>query len=246
MNQGNRSAPVAYIATLDDVSDVSLWGTADPGFWEERLKPMGLKLRVEPTEQAAQVVISAMRGSFAAVTFRELCVALVVDREDRPPGDPDFGLSLVQAYHSFRPFAIVERVWFRTPYEHANIRVQFGLNSYIKLSRGSELCFEATMRSILNRTVWASGDERWEGPVYLPGKSQPGCYFPALLCGETERSRFDPRNDSLTIADPPEIPAVFRALKESGFVGKEWAVRLRGRHARGRTYSRTLPGGWSS
>ncbi len=85
-----------YVAELAHVREVSLLGSADLGFWAERLRVEGLT----PVEHAgrARVLVVACDSKFFGVRFRELSFSVFVRRPDASEGsDAAF---LVQAFRS--------------------------------------------------------------------------------------------------------------------------------------------------
>ena len=139
---------VKYFAELAHVREVSLLGSADLGFWAERLRGEGLT----PVEHAgrARVLVVACDSKFFGVRFRELSFSVFVHRPDasgrvgRPAPSADAAF-LVQAFNSSRFFAWSERTWFSTPYRHGMIDVNVGLPAAMRLGLEGQTVFSAVM-----------------------------------------------------------------------------------------------------
>ena len=76
-----------YVAELAHVREVSLLGSADLGFWAERLRGEGLT----PVEHAgrARVLVVACDSKFFGVRFRELSFSVFVRRPNASGGVSD-------------------------------------------------------------------------------------------------------------------------------------------------------------
>jgi hypothetical protein len=83
------------------------------------------------------------------------------------------------------------------------------------------------------------GNDGWEGPIFLPGgRTAPGAkWFYARIGGPTRVYPYLPDRDQLTIR-PEHAPAALSWLLESGFAGRQWAIRDSAAHAKSKTYSR--------
>ena len=160
-----------YVAELAHVREVSLLGSADLGFWAERLRVEGLT----PVEHAglARVLVVACDSKFFGVRFRELSFSVFVRRPDVSEGsDAAF---LVQAFNSSRFFAWSERTWFSTPYRHGVIDVDVGLPAAMRLGLEGQTVFSAVMSADSNtqtREPSRSGGSR-VGPAALRRAGPP-------------------------------------------------------------------------
>jgi hypothetical protein len=239
--------PVKFVAALTGVREVSLLGTADPGYWKNALAKEGL--RAAERGGQAQVMVIAAAARFRGIEFREVSFSVLVDRPDDVPDHvpgPDAAY-LVGAFNSRRLFAFSERVFFRTPYRHAEISTAASPDVSIRVARRGIVLFDARMGP--GRTL-SGVDRGWEGPVFLPGSGDGtrarsrtgsrGNYFVARISGNTMRCSFEDALDSLTITPSREDPA-FAALRDSQFVPREWAVRVDAAHAKSKTYARAAP-----
>ena len=228
-----------YVAELAHVREVSLLGSADLGFWAERLRGEGLT----PVEHAgrARVLVVACDSKFFGVRFRELSFSVFVRRPDASEGsDAAF---LVQAFNSSRFFAWSERTWFSTPYRHGMIDVEVGLPAAMRLGLEGQTVFSAVMSADSNtptREPSRSGVESFDGPIFLPGstsgKAASGRFFFAKIEGETQAYSFSP-TDTLTIRPSSGSP-VLQALVDSHFVVDEWLIRRDASHAKSKTLRR--------
>jgi hypothetical protein len=231
---------VKWAAELAHVREVSLLGTADLAFWKERLQ----REELVPAERdgRAQLLIIAADSKYLAVRFRELSFCVLVGRPDEGP--PQDAAYLSRAFNSCRLFAFCERMLFSTPYHHGDVRVSASLPASMHLVKKGEVVFAAEMgtdASGLSREPSRCGDERWEGPVFLPesrpGKAGQGKLFVARLRGYARTYPFLPGTDSVAIR-PSSDSEVLQALRDSHFLAKDWIVREDATHAKSKTYTR--------
>jgi hypothetical protein len=154
-----------------------------------------------------------------------------------PSGGPP-GAFLVQAFNSKRFFAFMERNWFRAPYQHATPSVSAESPAGMELLDGRDLAFSARMAAA--RTPARTGDDGWEGPVYLPRRpGSPGHVFYGRLRGLAHFYPFLPDQDVVTIKPTPRMH-VLQALGDSGFASSEWSVRADAVHCKSKTYPRSV------
>lgn len=234
-----RAILVKYVAELAHVREVSLLGSADLGFWTERLRGEGLT----PVEHAgrARVLVVSCNSKFFGVRFRELSFSVFVRRPDASEGsDAAF---LVQAFNSSRFFAWSERTWFSTPYRHGMIDVDVGLPAAMRLGLEGQTVFSAVMSAESNtqtREPSRSGIEGFAGPIFLPRstreKTTSGRLFFAKIEGESQAYPFS-SSDTLTLRPSPGSP-ILQALIDSHFVADEWLIRRDATHAKSKTFRR--------
>jgi hypothetical protein len=107
-----------YTATVKNVRELCLVGTADCAFWQAYLAPQELS----PTNfnGHARIVISAAKLKWMGITFNELSISLPID----PPDSTAHSIYLVSAFNSSRMFAWCEQNIFQTPYQHAAVAVE--------------------------------------------------------------------------------------------------------------------------
>jgi hypothetical protein len=222
---------VQYVADLKHVREVSLLGTADLAFWEGRLREEGLAPAAQ--DGKAQVLVIAAEARYLGLPFRELSFSVLVAGH----GQAAF---LVRAFNSSRLFAFCERAFFSTPYYPGDVRVSAAVPASVEVSAGGAF-FRAEMQadtSAPGRGPSRSGEDGWQGPVFLPGgRGRNGKLFFARLRGHTRTYPFLPSRDSVTIRPAPGAE-VLQALADSHFAGKEWVIREDAEHAKSKTYRR--------
>ena len=217
-----------YVAILPHVREVSIVGTADLGFWTDRLRAEGLvPLEVDGR---AQILIISSDSRFKGLRFQELSFSIRLGT----------GAFLVQAFNSRRFFAFCERTFFGTPYDFGRIEVSASLPALVRLHRGQEPLFRAEMGAGAAPAAPGASpfEEGWAGPVRLPSHGQEkrrGRFFFAEVTGATQSITFQPSRDVLEIRPSKDIP-VLQALIDSGFEATHWLVRPDARHAKSRTY----------
>ena len=140
------------------------------------------------------------------------------------------GYYLPHAFNSSKLLAFSERTFFRTPYFHANIRLENKLPASIKLQNRTEVFLHARMSIPSVRPIVEYLE--WKGPIFLPNNR--GKFF-AVLAGETEIYPFSPETDKLEFK-PSARHQIFQHLIDSNFVGSVWSLRHNSRHARSKTY----------
>jgi hypothetical protein len=230
-------APLQFVAEISQVREVSLIGTADLAFWKERLERE--KLFPAEMDRQAQILISGTSAKFKGIPFQELSISVFVSREERRAQRE--GAFLTQAFNSNWFFALVERMWFATPYDRAQIAVEATLPAAVQVMLHNQIVFRSAMvqQGIAERTAIRCGDEGWEGPIFLPGRrSLAGDkWFYARVGGQTSVYSFLADRDELTIR--PELgPPALSWLVQSHFAGRQWIIRDSAVHAKSKTYAR--------
>jgi hypothetical protein len=238
---------INYIAEPKHVREVSLRGTADLDYWQDRLKDEDLTLAQR--DGKAQVLIVAAEMRFLGVRFREVSFSILVRHMQE--GLPPDGAFLVQAFNSRRMFAFVERVLFSTPYRFGDVRVAALFPASILLLLSGAVVFQTTMEGATRGRMPARSEEDcWEGPIFLPShgrqKDRSKLFF-GRLRGHTETYPFLPSRDAAMIR-PSADSEILQSLLDSHFAVEEWAVRQDAAHARSKTYKRSVffaawPGG---
>jgi hypothetical protein len=224
---------IKYVAQVEPVREVSLVGTADLGFWTERLAAE--KLCPSNYGGQARMTIGATDARFKGIRFRELTVTVFCRPREDSQQD---GLFLAQAFNSVRWFAWVERNLFSTPYDHAAIDVECQWPASFQLTQKNEVLLGARMAAGGSREEPSVGDFAWRGPVYLPRGNRGGQkYFWAKIGGETHGYPFDGTCDVLSL-QPNSGQRVVDLLIESRFAAFAWAVREAAAHAKSKTYCR--------
>lgn len=212
-------------ADVRNVREVILEGRADYRYWQEQLAPAGLI----PYRDGDRVVmlISVTDLRWMGRRFRELSILVALCQSDGC-GAPD-GYYLIHAYNTSRLFALAERLFFRTPYNHAAIDLQHRHPAHFALRDGEQTLLGGTMAAGDIATASAQ-DDYWAGPVYLPDASgQPSrSHFFVILSGPTAVYPFS-HGDSFTFAAQTSVPAV-RALSDCRFAPSAWRLRAAARH----------------
>ena len=176
MNPPESKSSVRYIASIKNVKEVILSGTADYGFWRAH-------------------------------------------------------------FNSSPLLSFAERAFFETPYQHSIIHVENNSPAYFEVRNQQGIVFQAQMSG--QDACVQSGDEMWEGAIFLPGNSpavNPAKkLFYARLGGNTDTYPYLPTADRLEINTARKTPG-FQWLIESNFAGKEWHLRSSATHERSKTY----------
>lgn len=214
-------------AVVSPVQEVTIVGSADLGFWTDRLRRDGLV--PASVEGRAQVLIVSAAFAFKGIPSREVSLSVRLDT----PGTGRTSY-LEQAFNSVRFFAWIERVVFSTPYHHAEVAVEARppASFSVRLRDGGGL---VTTMAAGDRPPVHAGEEGWQVRVLLPRKSPTASrrLFHARLFGPTRVFRFLPE-DVLEI-QPSLARPVLQALVDSGFKGEEWIVRDGATHRKSRT-----------
>jgi hypothetical protein len=222
---------VKYVADLKHVREVSLLGTADLAFWEGRLRPEGLAPAAQ--DGKAQLLVIAAEAKYLGLPFREVSFSVLVAGHAQ-------AAFLAQAFNSSRLFAFCERAFFATPYYPGDVRVSAAVPASVEVRAGGAL-FRAEMQAGAEapaREPSRSGEDGWDGPVFLPGgRGGKGNLFFARLRGHTRTYPFLPWRDTVTIRPAPGAE-VLQALVDSHFAAKEWLIRADAEHAKSKTYTR--------
>jgi hypothetical protein len=231
--------PVKWIANLDHVQEVSLFGTADLRYWRDRLREEDLS----PAERdgQAQILIVAADSKYMGVRFRELSFSVLVSwKEENARRNAVY---LIRAYNSRRLFACVERVFFSAPYVYGSIRVSASLPASIHFVKNGAAGLRAEMASdsfATGREPLRRGVDGWEGLVVLPrrrrGNDYPRRFFIARLRGDTRVYSFHQSTDILSIRSAADCD-VLQALADSHYIAEEWIVREDAAHAKSKTFT---------
>ena len=238
MGNSGIARPVKFVAVITHAREVSLLGTADLRFWQDRLRSE----RLHPIERdgKAQILISAVDARFKGLRFQELSVSIAAGPVD---GSAErAGYYLARAFNSRRLFAWVERRMLSTPYYHARVEVDCGLPASIDVADGSRILLGARMTSdgAAGRVPLRSGDEFWEGPLFLPRSGRradsPGNWFFAKIGGHAQTYAFA-AGDVLTLS-PHGSHEIFQSLIDSGFKARDWIIRENATHAKSKTFDR--------
>lgn len=228
--------PVKWAAHLTRVREVSLRGTADLEYWTSRLAPE--RLQPEAVNGRAQLMILGADSKFHGVPFREISISVIVKKL---PAWPDAAF-LTSAYNSCRFFAFCERVFFSTPYRHAEVWV----SSTSPVSLGVTIRGKAVFLAEMDRDALSRrdpdfcGDQTWDGPIFLPtvARSGEGKLFLGLLNGHTRTFPYVPSEDRFTF-DPEASDELLRPLADSNYLPQRWSIRENAEHSKSKTYRRS-------
>ncbi|RKU38563.1 hypothetical protein C6496_05705 [Candidatus Poribacteria bacterium] len=225
-NSGVSGTSIKYAADLDNVREVTLYGTADLSFWQEALRKEGFF----PYQEAdkAMLLLSAIDAKWRGFKFREFVIGVGVCYNEN--GTSLDGYYLPQAFNSSRLLAFSERVFFGTPYSRADIQLENKLPAFIKLYDRIEVLLRAEM-AVPDAPPIVEYLE-WQGPIFLPNRR--GKFF-AILAGETAIYPFSPETDLFEIK-PGSRYEIFQQLIDSDFTGSVWGLRSSSRHAKSKTY----------
>ena len=219
---------VQYAADLNNVKEVTLHGTADLSFWEAVLH----KENLFPYHEADRAVLSltAKEAKWRGFRFKEFVIAVGICLSEG--GMRLDGYYLPHAFNSSKFLVFSERMFFRTPYFHGDIRLENKLPASIKLQDRTEVLLHASM-SIPSAPPIVEYLE-WEGPIFLPNNR--GRFF-AVLSGEADIYPFLPETDGFELKSSARH-RIFQQLIDSDFTGSVWSLRNSSRHAKSKTYKR--------
>lgn len=227
---------IKFVAELSNVTEVSLLGTANFDYWQDRLRPHGLSPILR--DGAAQILIIAAKARFMGVPFCEVSFSVSVSPNQERHALQD-AVCLLRAFNSNRFFAFCERTFFATPYYPAKCEISLDPIK-VKVSNQKETLFSVQMGSVGHRETSQLDNDGWYGTIaIIPPKglaNAPYKYFVGRIDGQTTIYSFDESNDILIFAKDGGIP-IFSQLVESGFDGKQWIVRASANHAKSKTYA---------
>lgn len=231
---------IRYVAEPTHVREVSLQGTANLAYWTTRLSEENL----QPVERGgrAQLLIVAAEMSFLGIRFTEVSFSVLVLVPGYQCRDAAF---LVHAFTSSRLFAFCERRLFATPYTHAECQVSVADCASIRINLTAHAAFRAEMPPDFPASIrkpTRSGEQGWEGLIFLPGsrlgRGDAARLFYGRIKGFTQAYRFAPEADIVSIR-PSHSAEILQALLESEFAAEEWAVRADATHGKSKTYRRS-------
>ena len=224
---------IRYVAEPKHVREVTLTGTADFGFWSDFLNAEGLA----PVRcgDGAQVVVVAAEMVYLGLRFTEVSFSV---RAVLTQSRSSEGMRLLHAFTSSYVFAWCERKIFATPYGHGECHVSVHSPASVRLDVHGTRVFSAEMSSV-ERLATRAGDERWEGPVFLPprGTAKDSRLFFGRLRGHTVVYPFS-SGDRFAIQASADC-GVLQPLADSRFHPQEWVVRADATHGKSKTYRRT-------
>ena len=219
---------VKYVATVNNVQEIALFGTSDLLYWQQKLASEGL--RPVDCGGSAEVAIHGISGRWMGIPFRELTVGITVhatQSSDVP------SIWLEHAFSSSKTLAFLERTLFHTPYRHAIVEVEREPFPEISVGKSDSDILHLRMKP-RERDDDIENDV-WEGAIYLPGRGRTRRrrIFFARLSGDTNVYSFRPKDDNMEIAATQNG---LRSLMDSRFVPLQWRIRKNSKHARSKTY----------
>ena len=221
---------IRYVAEPKHVREVTLIGTTDLGFWSEHLKAEGL----EPVRcgDDGQIVVVAAEMVYLGLRFTEISFSV---RAVLAKSRGSAGMRLLHAFTSSRVFAWCERTLFATPYGYGECHVSVSGPTAVRLDAQGERVLNAEMSSV-ERPAIRSGEESWEGPVFLPPNrsANESRLFFGRLRGHTVVYPFS-KGDGFAI-QAFAGGGVLQSLADSRFHPQEWVVRADATHGKSKTY----------
>ena len=210
--------PVKYIAQLNGVRELGLFGAADLSWWQDHLAGEGL----EPVEVdgSAQVLVTGLDARWLAWPFRDLSVAVAARRSGS-----ETGLFFARAFNTSRFLVFFERRWFKLPYSRRAVRVELGDPSFMRLGK------EDLFAEMGAREQSEPKEMGYTGPLFLPGQR----WLMVNIFGLTSTFDFDADRDRFEVASTCADP-VLTGLRASQFRGIQWHVRQSATHARSKTF----------
>lgn len=230
---------VRYIAEPKHVREVSLLGTADFAFWEDRLKLENLV----PAQRngRAQIWILASALKFMRIPSTEMSVAILVAETAGIAGQPS--AFLIQSFNSFRPFVWCERIFFSIPSNQADCEISVNNPISIQFSVRGETALCAAMKSASPRVPSRVGEDAWAGAVFLPrtprNRDGQGRMFFSRIRGHAQAYPFIRGQDKFAVTTSANAH-IFRILTESQFMPEEWVVRSDATHSKSITRRRSI------
>ncbi len=228
-----KSKSVKYVATVKNVRELVLEGTADLTWWRDHLANEDL----EPIEEdsCAVVMLAGLDAKWMGLPLREIAV-IVAARCKHKLVEP--GFLLASAFNASRFMVFFERHWFHTPYtRRPDQRVTVGATSSICLGNQPmpDVFAELGPRAPSERLV-PQEEMGLTGPLVIPRVKDRTrrAWFMVSIKGLTSTFDFDPDRDRFELGPKTTAP-IFDDLRDSQFRPKQWYVRKRATHARGKT-----------
>jgi hypothetical protein len=231
--------PPKYVTSVTRVREVSLRGSADLGYWTDRLR----EERLTPMDRDgdAEILIVAAAMKFLGIRFTEVSFSVSVTESAADP--PRDAALLGQAFSTSRLLASCERVFFAAPYAHAHCRLSVSLPVSIHVDRNGDAIFQAEMgasSSAGERQPSRTADDRWSGAIHLPRtRIGRGSLFFARLEGLTREYPILP-DDTVRFGAYRGI-GILEDLVASRFAAQTWIVREDATHARSKTFTSRGP-----
>ncbi len=229
---------VKYIAQLNGVRELGLFGVADLSWWrkqftEEFVEPIDVDGR-------AQVLVTGLDSRWMGIPFRDITVFIAARSRF---GSRESGFFLASAFNASRFMAGVERWWFHLPYQfRGDLDVGLGNRLAFRVGEPANADVDAELGSRDSSCETETACEMgFAGPLFLP-RGRDGTrarWLSVRVHGQTSTFEFDAERDRFEIhSEPPD--SIFAKLHASGFRGLEWHVRRNATHARSKTFQTKL------
>ena len=231
------TTPRRYPVEIRSVREVMLIGRADLAVWRQCLQPEALTPFA--ADGAARLVWTALSARWLGYRFCECSLSVAVSAS--PDGATADGFRLLQAYNDSKVFAWVERTFFGTPYDPAQIDLSVAAPWCLAVRRGAQtVCLAEGRAAPASSTAVSATD--WEGPIFIAGRAtgSPGRFFFARFTGAARQATFEPEVDRFSLGDVVATP-VLGDLTASGFVPHTWQFRASAIHGRTATFDRLAP-----
>lgn len=223
--------PIKFVAEVSPVNEVTLHGTADLSFWQDRLRPEKLTPLAE--NGRAQLFVSGTETRYLGIQFRECILGIHVAPQRQQAQDVPT-MYLLHAWNSLRAFAWIERNLFSTPYYPGRIKVEPQLPALLTVTDRDQVLISASQMTA--SPPQETADEAWFGAIMLPPRGRGGQkFFFGRLSGQTERWDFVQGADRFALLRSDSCPTI-GWLQESHFTPHTWALRRTAKHAKSKTY----------
>ena len=222
--------PARFPTVVRSVSDIALTGFAVAEPW----RPLLEAAHVHPflDDGRVELALLACSAKYKGKRFRELSLSVAISNAD--DASTRDGVYLATAFNSVRFFAWVERVFFKTPYAHADVRLLGTPATGFEVRADDQAVVCASKGP--GEHPGEPGDALWEGPIHLPPKragAGPRCFF-GRLEGESTRYAYDAARDRIAVR-PRSTNDPLALLETSEFRPASWQVRTGAVHARTKT-----------
>ena len=230
-----------FIATVHDVQEVGLMGTADPNVCAELVAPLRLHPRVENGN--ATMFYTVNRLIWKGFVFREVTLVVGLNPAENAvsQGKSEEIAFLHSAINTSRWMSFMERLFFSTPYRGGLARLTMSEPTGFEVEHNDGTSVRAKFsRDELNDVESSQLEDHWEGKVYLPPSPRKARqYMRARLTGTMLKVPFDPTQDEWTIS-MSENSSIGELMKRASFQPTQWRIRSKGVHSRSKTYSEPI------
>ncbi len=219
-----------FIAELNHVCELGLFGAADLDWWRNELADQP----VEPVEVDgfAQLLITGLAAKWGFSKFLDISVMITARSTF---GEKQEGLFILSAFNASRFICFFEDKWFGLPY---------GFRKEITMDLKPNWTYRMGSASTPALHVgWSEREpescESFDGifPLFLPRRRPTDAikWLQVRIWGETVFSPFDSFIDRCDFDRADGVP-ILTKLSESRFRPMRWHMRADGNHARTKTY----------